>query len=128
MYVKLISADLGSIKGADAGWTISRMSPQETAKIAFDPADDDAKDIKNYQCARVRDESAEGVAAALYKEHSENDGGKADTQTWISKSQGLVVKSIVTTDESTGTTLYVYTNVQAPAGAKPDKQGHRGIK
>jgi hypothetical protein len=120
-FNKMVSADLGSMKMADGGWTLNRLSPQQTARIIFDSSDDDAKSIKNYQCARARDETIEGVAATLYQEHAETEAGKADTQTWISKGQGLVVEGIVTTEEATSTTRYVYTNVQAPADAKGHK-------
>jgi hypothetical protein len=47
---------------------------------------------KNYQCAHVRDEAIDGVAAAVYSEHAETEDGKSDAHTWISKNQGLILK------------------------------------
>jgi hypothetical protein len=45
-----------------------------------------------------------------------------DTQIWVAKSQGWIVKSELKMDDSTSTTRYVYTDVQAPPNAKaPDK-------
>jgi hypothetical protein len=121
-YIKLDKVDLGSMKLADDGWTLSRVSPQQSVKMMQDSFRDAAKDTKNYQCAHVRDETIDGVAASVYVEHAENDDVKSDSQAWISKSQGLLVKQIMTIDDSTTTTRYVYAGVQAPSNAKSPGQ------
>jgi hypothetical protein len=121
-YDKLDSMNLGSMKLADDGWTVSRVSPQEMAKLMRDSYRDAEKDIKNYQCAHVRDETIDGVAAGVYVEHAETDNATSDTQTWISKSQGLIVKSTTKAGDSTMTISYVYTNVQAPSNARQPAQ------
>jgi hypothetical protein len=121
-YIKLDKVDLGPMKLADDGWALSRVSPQASVKMMQDSFRDAAKDTKNYQCAHVRDETIDGVVASVYKEHAENDDIKSDAQTWISKSQGLLVKQIMIIDDTTVTTRYVYTGVQAPTNAKPPGQ------
>jgi hypothetical protein len=121
-YIKLDKVDLGPMKLADEGWSVSRVSPQESLKMIQESFRDAAKETKNYQCAHVRDETIDGVAASVYAEHAENDDVKSDAQTWISKSQGLLVKQVMTVDDTTVTTRYVYTGVQAPSNAKgPDQ-------
>jgi hypothetical protein len=121
-YIKLDNVDLGPMKLADDGWTLSRVSPQQSVKMMQDSFRDAAKETKNYQCAHVRDETIDGVAASVYIEHAENDDVKSDAQAWISKSQGLLVKQIMTVDDTTTTTRYVYTGIQAPSNAKPPGQ------
>jgi hypothetical protein len=117
-YIKLDKIDLGAMKVPDEGWTVSRVSPQASLKMIQDSFRDSPKEVKNYQCAHVRDETIDGVAASVYKEHAENDDVKSDSQTWISKNQGLLVKQIMTIDDTIVTTRYVYTDIQAPSKAK----------
>lgn len=121
-YVKLDKVDLGPMKLSDDGWSLSRVSPQQSVKMMQDSFRDAAKETKNYQCAHVRDETIDGVAASVYTEHAENDDVKSDAQTWISKSQGLLVKQITIIDDTTVTTRYVYTGITAPSNPKPPGQ------
>jgi outer membrane lipoprotein-sorting protein len=80
------------------------------------------KEAKSYSCAHARDETIEGVAATVYGEHAETADAKSDTQLWISKGQGLIIKWEMKTDDMTMTTRYVYTDIQAPANAKRPHQ------
>lgn len=75
---------------------------------------------RNMSCHYLRDEAVEGEAAALYSTHQETVHGKIDSQTWISRSRGLVLRQEI--DIETGrpngkshmSSRYEYDNVQAP--------------
>jgi hypothetical protein len=75
-------------------------------------------------CAHLRDESVNGEPTAVWRIHSVSDFGTSDTDEWISRSRGLLVKSDVHRD--VGGTLgkshiiarYEYTNVRPPAGVQ----------
>lgn len=116
-YVKLNGVHVGNVQLADNGWAMSRRSPQETAKKTLEMMRDAVKDTKNYRCTRVRDEMIDGVDAAVYSEHVETDVGKSDARTWISKTQGWLIKYEAKMDNLTSTTRYEYTDVQPPSDA-----------
>jgi hypothetical protein len=75
---------------------------------------------RNMPCRYVHDESVHGEAAALYSTHQETAHGRIDSQTWISKSRGLILRQEI--DIDTGrpngkthmSSRYEYDNVQAP--------------
>ena len=120
-YVK-VDAKAGKTAIGDDQWAIARISPQEAAKKTIEAMHDAAKETKNYQCAHLRDEMVDGVAAAVYSEHAETDYGKSDGQYWISKAQGLIVKYESNSNDMTISYRYVYTDIQPPANAKgPDQ-------
>ena len=78
------------------------------------------KTAKNVSCKYLRDESVNGQSAAVYNMHSETENTKADTQIWISKSKGLILRQeedvdIGHGDKSHYSTRYEYNNVQTPA-------------
>jgi len=73
-------------------------------------------------CSHLRDESVNGEAAAVWRTHMTNDMATYDTDMWISKSRGLVLKSSSLVDvggpmgKSRTIARYDYTNVRPPAG------------
>jgi hypothetical protein len=75
---------------------------------------------KNMSCHYVRDESVNGESAALYSTHEESAHGKTDSQNWVSKSKGLILRQEVDIDtggasgKSHMSSRYEYSNVQAP--------------
>jgi hypothetical protein len=75
-------------------------------------------------CSHVRDESVNGEPAAVWRIHSVSDFDTSDTDLWISRNTGLLLKSDAHQD--VGGTLgkshvvarYEYTNVRPPAGVQ----------
>jgi hypothetical protein len=97
-------------------WTKSPMS----AAAMHAQEEENKKTAKNVSCKHLRDESVKGESAAVYSGHSETDDTKADTQTWISKSKGLLLRQEEDVDIGGGdkrhfSIRFEYTNVQAPA-------------
>ena len=115
-YVK-VDAKAGKTASGDDRWAIARISPQETAKKTIEAMLDAAKETKNYQCAHVRDDMVDGVAAAVYSEHAQTDYGKSDGQYWISKAPGLILKYESNSNDMTISYRYVYTDIQPPVNA-----------
>jgi hypothetical protein len=109
---------MGKTKLGDDGWSVSRITPQSAEKMTLEAMHDAANETKNHKCAHVRDETVDGIAAAVYDEHVETEDGKSDAEIWISKAQGLIVRHEAKSDGFTMTIRYVYTDVQAPANAK----------
>jgi acyl-CoA hydrolase len=121
-YIKLVDVHAGKTQIGDDSWSVARRSPQDTAKATLEAMRDAVKETKNYQCAHVRDETIDGVAAAVYSEHAETEEGNSDALTWISKNQGLIIKYQANIGDMTITSRYVYTDIRAPANAKgPDQ-------
>ena len=93
-------------------------SPVSLADLKKDQDPDSTKAT----CSHLRDESVNGEAAAVWRQHIVNEMGTIDTDMWISKSRGVVLKSISTTDvggamgKSRSYGRYDYTNVRPPAG------------
>ena len=85
----------------------------------------DLKNTKNVSCHVVRDENVNGESATLYSVHSETERGIHDSQIWISRSKGLLLR------EETDAQLpgksgkehvslrLDYNNVQAPKVSEP---------
>jgi len=75
---------------------------------------------RNMSCHYLHDETVEGETAALYSTHQETVHGKIDSQTWISKNRGLILRQEI--DIETGrpngkshmSSRYEYDNVEAP--------------
>ena len=101
-------------------WAASPLSLEEL-KQKFD---ENKKNVLNASCNFVRNESANGEAAALYATHEETAHGKNDTQMWISMGKGLILKQEIDIDIGNGrpkthlSTRFDYANVQAPTIAK----------
>jgi hypothetical protein len=100
----------------DGNWRPSGMS-KEVMKAMERRNRDNAR---NMSCRYVRDESVHGEAAALYSTHQETAHGRIDSQTWISKSRGLILRQEIDIDSGrpNGKThmssRYEYDHVQAP--------------
>ena len=83
------------------------------------------KNLTNASCHVVRDENVNGESATLYSVHSETERGIHDSQIWISRSKGLLLR------EETDAQLpgksgkehvslrLDYNNVQAPKVSEP---------
>ena len=75
---------------------------------------------QNMSCHYVRDESVNGESAALYSTHEESVHGKTDSQDWVSKSKGLILRQEIDIDtggangKSHMSSRFEYSNVQAP--------------
>jgi hypothetical protein len=95
----------------DTGWMRTKLNPQETI-------DRDRSQKKTGSCRYVKDESIGGETAAMYSEQSSS--GKAQSQLWISKSKGLLLRQEVeigSDNKESATHIsmrYEYANVQAP--------------
>ena len=100
----------------DGKWHPSGMSKEVMKAIERRNRDN----ARNMSCHYLHDETVEGETAALYSTHQETVHGKIDSQTWISKSRGLILRQEI--DIETGrpngkshmSSRYDYDNVQAP--------------
>ncbi|MGA2427782.1 MAG: hypothetical protein ABSH13_04705 [Candidatus Acidiferrum sp.] len=101
----------------DGKWTDSPFSTADLKEME----ERNLKNAKNESCRYLRDEPVNGESAAVYTEHGESEHGKDDSQIWISKSKGLILR--METDLDTGggangkshlSVRYEYGNVQAP--------------
>jgi hypothetical protein len=97
-------------------WSLSPISTDELKQMD----QRNRKNAKNLSCHYVREESVNGQSAAVYSAHSESEHGKDDSQIWLSKSAGLILRQ--ETDLDTGraggtihmSVRYDYKDVQAP--------------
>jgi hypothetical protein len=99
-------------------WIHSQMTTQDMLKK-------EQENIRTTKmtCRYLRDETVNGEAAAIYVAHSENQGVKADAQTWISKARGVPLRTDEDVDTGQGekqhmSIRYEYGNVQAPAAVQ----------
>lgn len=82
--------------------------------------EDSRENYKSGSCHYIRDEAVNGESATLITAHSQNEFGTNDSQIWISKSKGLILKQETEIDLGGGvpkshvSARYEYTNVQAP--------------
>jgi len=104
----------------DGQW---KRSPMDQAAMVKQEQEN-IQNAKALSCHRLREESAGGVPAVVYTEHSENEDTKSDGQVWVGTATGLVLRTEtdMSMTDGSGTnhwaTRYEYTNVQAPAGVK----------
>ncbi|MGO8817565.1 MAG: hypothetical protein ACLQVG_23205 [Terriglobia bacterium] len=116
---KPTSSEMISTGGTDyvlyAGkWTTSSTAERKAMSQG------NQKNAKNMSCHYVRDELVNGESAALYSTHEESAHGKTDSQNWVSKSKGLILRQEIDIDtggakgKSHMTSRYEYSNVQAP--------------
>ena len=101
----------------DGKWTPSPFSTEDLKELE----ERNLKNAKNQSCRYLRDEPVNGESAALYTQHSESENGKDDSQVWISKSKGLVLRTETDLDTAGGANgknhlsiRFEYGNVQAP--------------
>lgn len=100
-------------------WHTMKETPKETLQRERD--NEASSDVT---CRYLRDETVEGVSAALFSEHSKTDTGESDALIWIAKGNSMPVREQVDMDpENPGArhleVRIVYSNVQAPSGVKP---------
>lgn len=86
-------------------------------------AERDEHDWTKDTCTHLRDESVNGEAASDWRTHVVTEVSTVDTDMWISKSRGLVLKANSVMDVGTGdknhtSARYDYSNVKAPAGVQ----------
>lgn len=97
-----------------------RKSPIDIAELRKDRTDPSSK--ANATCSHLRDESVNGEPAAVWRIYSVSELDTNDTEVWISKNSGLVLKSDVHQDvggalgKSHVVSRYEYTNVRPPVG------------
>ncbi len=96
-------------------WTSSPLSTDDLKALELR----NRANARNRSCQYVRDELVNGENAALYNAHSESEHGKDDSQIWISKSKGLILKQETILDTGANgkshlSVRYEYGNVQAP--------------
>jgi hypothetical protein len=67
-------------------------------------------------CRHVKDEPVNGNMAAVYASHSETPKGTLDMQVWISKANGLVLRSDMDSDHGKDviSIRYEYGNIKPP--------------
>jgi hypothetical protein len=67
-------------------------------------------------CRSLKDETVNGELASVYTSHSETPKGTIDSQVWISKTKGLPLREVTTSDDCKATisTRYEYGNVRLP--------------
>lgn len=93
-------------------WTRGTMTPDQMLK-----REEANRKTSKATCSYLRDESVNGEAAAVYSSHEEPQGTKVDSQTFISKSKGLPLRTEIDMDMGdTGhmSSRYEYANVKAP--------------
>jgi hypothetical protein len=94
-------------------------SPVDIAQMQKDK---EADPKNKATCARVRDESVNGEPATVWRIHLVSEDATIDTDEWVSRSRGLVLKSEIHEDvggafgKSHTVSRYEYDNVRAPAG------------
>ena len=93
-------------------WTRGTMTPDQMLK-----RQEANRQTSKATCSYLRDESVNGEAAAVYSSHEEPQGTKVDSQTFISKSRGLPLRTEIDMDMGgTGhmSSRYEYANIKAP--------------
>ena len=116
---KSTSSEMVSTGGTDyvlynGKWTTSSAAERKTL------GQRNRNNAKNLSCHYVRDELVNGESAALYSTHEESAHGKTDSQNWVSKSKGFILRQEIDIDtggangKSHMSSRYEYSNVQAP--------------
>ncbi len=93
------------------------VSMNITSKDLIDTMNEQMKTAK-MTCHRVGAETVNGLPAAIYTVHVENQGSVSDSKLWISP-QNLEVKSEMQVNGMKFSVLLDYSHVQPPANAKP---------
>jgi hypothetical protein len=94
----------------DGKWSPSPITMQEMKEM-------NQKNIHDNKttCGYLRDELANGEAAAVYSVHNEGPRSKSDGQTWISKAKGWPLRSESDVNVKTHISMrYEYGNVKPP--------------
>ena len=114
-----------AISAGGAMYVLSRGKwVKSPISLAAMKAERDKHDWTKDTCSHLRDESVNGEPASVWRTHVVTEMSAVDTDMWISKSRGLVLKatSIVDVGGAHGKTRtsgrYEYTNVRPPAGVQ----------
>lgn len=95
-------------------------SPVDVAEMRQEVTEDSSS--KKATCSHLRDETVNGEPAAVWRIHKVSEDGTTDSDIWIAKRSGLLLKSDVHMDvggaigKSRILSRYEYTNVRPPAG------------
>ncbi|HXE60651.1 MAG TPA: hypothetical protein VN607_08075 [Gemmatimonadaceae bacterium] len=87
-------------------------------------AERDKHDWTKDTCSHVRDESVNGEAASVWRTHVVTEMSTVDTEMWISKGRGVVLKANSVMDlggqdgKNHTSARYDYSNVHPPAGVR----------
>ena len=99
---------------SEGKWSTDTLSAAEMKDMAVRAR----KNAKHVSCHKVRDDSVNGETATVYGTHEETEHGTTDTQIWISKSKGLMLRQEMDLTAGTSKThmssRYEYRDVQAP--------------
>lgn len=92
-------------------WSVSLMSLQDSKEL-----DQKNRQKNKMTCQYLRDELVSGEMAAIYSVHEETPKqGKTDSQVWVSKSKGLLLRSEIDLGEKMHISTRVeYGNVRPP--------------
>ena len=96
-------------------WSSVKMTAQELAELGKPKARNDTA-----TCKYVKDELVNGEIAAVYNGHDVTPSGTVDTQVWISKAKGLLLRQDIDIDVGGGggkshtSSRYEYGNVKPP--------------
>ncbi|HEY2444393.1 MAG TPA: hypothetical protein VGI20_01465 [Rhizomicrobium sp.] len=99
----------------NGAWQGSPMTAQEAADMA-EKAYKDSKHV----CRYVGGEQVGGQAASVYTTSFQSPRAHSDSRIWISKSQGMLLKTWqhIVESNQTMTATYEYGNIQPPPGVK----------
>jgi hypothetical protein len=100
-------------------WHTMKETPKETLQRERD--NEASSDVT---CRYLRDESVEGVSTTVFSERSKTESGESNALIWIAKGIAMPVREQVDMDPGNPGARHlevriVYSNVQAPSGAKP---------
>lgn len=99
-------------------WT---KSPISVADMQQDQAE--KMNTDKATCAHLRDESVNGENASVWSIHSDTEDGDTQSQLWVSKSRGVVMRTDIRIDaggalgKRHSVSNYDFANIHAPAGA-----------
>ena len=115
MNIEMIFVDGTLYTQANGQWSDKRLTEQDVKDMETSNRNTNEK----ASCQHVRNESVNGESTAVYSSHSENERGKSDLVSWISKSKGLILRldlDVVTPKGAKGhmSTRYEYSNIQKP--------------
>jgi hypothetical protein len=100
-------------------WHTMKETPKETLQ-----RERENEASSEVSCRYLRDERVEGVTTTVFSEHSKTDTGESSALIWIAKDVAMPVREQVDMDPGNPGARHlevriVYSNVQAPSGAKP---------
>ena len=96
-------------------WSSEPMTPQELAEFRKPNVHNDKA-----TCKYLKDELVSGEMAAVYSSHDVSPKGVVDSQIWISKAKGLLLRQDMNIDDEGGrdksltSSRYEYGNIKPP--------------